>query len=158
MGRDFAEARNRQLSRLNSRVEWFGEWIRQGIRQGMQVRVRFAAQYLRDKTVFNISTPVTKRRSGGGRTIVSDRSMPGEFPRADTTRLMKDIYIEEVGTLRYMIGTTLDYGLYLETRMNRSFLIRTLNEEADNIRMILTVGRGVTGDNVIFNDRSPGSG
>ena len=36
------------------------------------------------------------------------------------------------------VGTTLDYGLILETQMGRSFLVRTLNENKALIRKVLT--------------------
>jgi hypothetical protein len=57
---------------------------------------------------------------------------------------MKDIYYEVQGAdgLTAIIGTTLDYGLVLETRMNRSFLQRTLNEMLGQVTRILTAGAG----------------
>ncbi len=36
------------------------------------------------------------------------------------------------------VGTPLDYGVILELVMDRSFMIRTLNEERDIITRILT--------------------
>ena len=73
----------------------------------------------------------------------ASRSRPGEFPRADTTRLMKDIYYEtSTDGMTAIVGTTLDYGLLLETVMNRSFLRRTLTEMEGTVRTILTSGRG----------------
>ena len=71
---------------------------------------------------------------------------------------MKDIFFAQSSSpLVYQVGTTLDYGLILETRMNRSFILRTFNEERNNIRTILTQGRGVPGDTIRFDDRPPGA-
>jgi len=93
-----------------------------------------------------------KKASGGKRgstyTAVdpASRSKPGEFPRADTTRLMKDIFYRRTGPTSALVGTSLKYGVKLELKMNRSFLRRTLYEFAPTIRRILTQGvTGVTG-------------
>jgi hypothetical protein len=113
----------------------------------VEARLRLAAQLLRDKVVVNLSVPVVKerRRGAGGRFArvrVTQRSRPGEFPRADTTRLMKDIYYEMQGREMAIVGTTLDYGLILETRMDRAFLRRTLLEMQTDLTRILTAGLG----------------
>lgn len=132
-------ARDRRMARFDTRLEWFGDRVLGNVRIGMEARLRATAQLLRDKVVINISIPVVKQKSARtGRIVVTERSRPGEFPRADTTRLMKDIFWEvrqEEMTAR--VGTTLDYGLYLELYMHRSFLRRTLMEVADRIGVIL---------------------
>lgn len=139
---------SRRQQRFNVRLVWLGEQFERGFDMTMRARVRLAAQLLRDKVAINLSVPVRKYRSPRtGRTVVdpTSRSRSGEFPRADTTRLMKDIYYEMQNTAgghRAIVGTTLDYGLLLETVMNRSFLVRTLNEMQPYIRGILTRGRG----------------
>ena len=152
-------ARRRRAERLDARVEWFGDQIEQGVLRGMETRVRFAAQYLKDRIVFNLSVPVGKAvfTSASGRSVtrVTERSQVGEFPRADTTRLMKDIFFHSVRPLVYRIGTTLDYGVILETS-GRSFILRTFEEERDAIREILTTGNGIQGARVQFNDSPPG--
>lgn len=136
-------ALQRRQARFGQRIEWFGERVAQNIRIGMQARVGLAAQLVRDKVVINISRPVTKVRGGDGRIRVdpTSRSRPGEYPKADTTRLMKDIFWQRDG-MGAIVGTTLDYGLILETRMNRSFLRRTYTEMIPVIRQILIQGRG----------------
>lgn len=134
-------ARDRRLLRFNTRLEWFGRRVARNINIGMEARLRATAQLLRDKVVINISIPVVKYKSAiTKRTVVdpSSRSRPGEFPRADTTRLMKDVFWEvrpEEQSAR--VGTTLDYGLWLEVRMQRSFLRRTLLEIAPQLGVIL---------------------
>lgn len=152
-----AAALARRQQRFQSRIQWFGDRVSQGIRIGMKARRGIAAQLLRDKVVINISRPVTKIKgvrsrdergkfTKAGRTKVdpTSRSKPGEFPKADTTRLMKDIFFEHVGQDRTVVGTTLDYGLILETKMNRSFLLRTLREERPMLTRILVHGSGGT--------------
>jgi hypothetical protein len=112
-----------------------------------------ATEYLRDRVVRNISRPVTKKIVDVGRsfettaknrakkTVVTDRSKPGEFPKADTTQLMKTVFSdvkEEIpGMINGYVGTPLDYGLILELRLNRKFLTRTLDEEYDMIEQLL---------------------
>jgi hypothetical protein len=141
--------------RFETRINWLGAAVERGLTMTMRARVRLAAQLVRDKVVINIGTPVTKlqgrsSRSGqftGKRVRPGSRSRPGEFPRAETTRLMKDIFYE-VGAsgLHAIVGTTLDYGVVLETVMNRSFLRRTLNEMAPQVTRILTSGQGGGGN------------
>jgi hypothetical protein len=107
-------------------------------------RVRLAGQFLRDAVVVNLSRPVRKYTgpiSGRIQVDPKSRSEPGEFPRADTTRLMKDIfhkhYPEECLS---RVGTTLKYGLILETRMDRSFLRRTLREKRRELFALIRGG------------------
>ena len=127
-------ARQRRIARWNARVQWFGQRVMGNIRIGMLQRLKVSGQLLRDKVVINISIPVVKDAKGN----VIERSLRGEFPRAETTRLMKDIFWEVSDDGQSgRVGTTLDYGLYLELLMDRSFLRRTLFEEAGRIGLIL---------------------
>jgi len=135
-------AMRRRQQRFDERIRWFGEQVERGLRMSMSARLRLAAQLLRDKVVINISRPVTKYRTRTGRTGVrpESRSNRGEFPKADTTRLMKDIFYEVQGD-EARVGTTLDYGLILELFRDREFLRRTLREMRPQITRILTVGQ-----------------
>ena len=112
-------------------------------------------EHLRDTVVRNISVPVVKEvvtltrgpNKGKSLTRVTERSVAGEFPRADSTQLYKSIFPavgEEASAVvqtdkgfEGYVGTPLDYGMILETRMNREFLGRTLREEIRNIERIL---------------------
>jgi hypothetical protein len=123
------------------RIEWFIKQTSDKIRLTLRQRVRLATALLKNKVVLNISIPVTKHKGPRGGTIVTNRSKPGEFPRADTVQLMRTIMSGTGGDRKSswgFVGTPLDYGLLLETKMNRSFLVRTLNEERGNIVRILT--------------------
>jgi len=104
-------------------------------------RIKIAGQLLRDGVVVNLSRPVRKYRSKRTGKMVVDpksRSVRGEFPRADTTRLLKDIYhLFRSEELASYVGTRLLYGKILETRMDRSFLRRTLNELRGKLLMIV---------------------
>lgn len=151
-------ARERRIARWDIRLEWYGERVRGNVRMGIQERLKLTAQLLRDKVVINISIPVVKirkkititdpddgRRKRVTRTVVDpdSRSKPGEYPRADTTRLMKDIFWDlRPDLLRARVGTTLDYGYYLEMRMQRSFLRRTLYEVRDRLMIVLITDAG----------------
>lgn len=122
-------------------LKWHGKAVRSEMNREMGLRVRIASQYLRDRTVKNLSKPVIKIPGTKGRKTRVDpdsRSNPGEFPRADTTRLMKDVFYRMVKPMEGVVGTTLDYGLFLEVKMDRSFLRRTLREQSGPIRRILT--------------------
>lgn len=135
----------RRQARIDARFKWFDQRVASNIKIGMTARLRLAAQLLRDQVVVNISRPVYKYRSRRTGRIVVDpasRSKPGEYPKADTTRLMKDIFYEMRSDATAIVGTTLDYGLVLETRMNRSFLRRTFRQLLPSLRTVLTAGKG----------------
>lgn len=95
------------------------------------------------------------------RTRVTKRSKPGEYPRADTTRLMKDIFSDYI---KYgdsihdgIVGTTLDYGVILELsrRLHRGYLVKTLVENQGLIKKILTIpitNGEITGSGIELND------
>ena len=121
-------------------IEWYGEKVLAAMEKEFKVRLRVASFALSEQTKRNLSKPVLKYqgpKSKRVRVLPESRSKPGEFPRADTTRLRKDIFHEVISPEKAVVGTTLDYGLILETRMDRSFLRRTLNENHSNIRRIL---------------------
>jgi hypothetical protein len=156
--------RQERAAKQAVQVEWFIDEVCGKVEMTMEQRVRLATEFVRSKVVWNISQPVTKtvksrfiwteaqlRRFAEGKeakpkiqqyTVISDRSKPGEFPKADTTQLMKSIFTDvkhtAEGYIHGFVGTPLDYGWMLEVRMNRSFLVRTLQEEADKVRAILS--------------------
>ena len=144
------EARARDAAyKANSavRIDWFIEEVSNKVKMTFEKRVRLATSYLRDKVVSNISRPVTKTRvtnknTGHSYTRVTNRSKPGEFPKADITLLMKTIFSEVKnsgdGMVDGYVGTPLDYGVILELRLDRSFLVRTLNEERERLTKLLS--------------------
>ena len=128
-----------------ARIEWFIAEVAEKLAITMRRRVEMATFMVKDKVVQNISRPVTKTKgSKSGRIVVTNRSKGGEFPKADTTQLMKGIFagVRQVskGNFEGFVGTPLDYGAILETnkRLNRSFLVRTLREEQSKVNRILT--------------------
>ena len=130
--------------RFDTRITLFIERTMRRKTFTLAQRVRLATQFLRDKTVINLSRPVRKIKGVRSKRITVDpnsRSKRGEFPRADTTRLMKDIFfrMSDDGLTGY-VGTTLMYGAKLELRMDRSFLRKTLNEMRQNLILILQGG------------------
>lgn len=162
LGANFKErmlaARAKRYIRFQTRLEWLGDKVAQKVTWGMATRLRLACQLLRDKIVLNISYPVTKYKNAAGRIVVdpSSRSKPGQFPHADTTRLMKDIYwVVNDKALEGRAGTTLDYGIILELKMDRSFLIRTWNEMKTYVVSVLLHGAGA---GTIFQEFPPGPG
>lgn len=138
-------ARGRRAERAFSasvRTEYFIREVSQRVRMTMQQRVKLATAFVWNKMITNISSPVTKGTGPRGGRVVTNRSVAGEFPKAETTQLMKTLFMDtkQMGPDDFegYIGTPLDYGVILELRMDRSFLVRTLNEERDNITRILT--------------------
>lgn len=123
------------------RIEWFITQVSNKVRGTMRQRIRVATALLKNHVVNNISTEVIKSQGPRGGTIVTGRSKRGEFPHADTLRLMRSIIsgtvADRTGPWGW-VGTTEEHGLLLETKMNRSFLVRTLNEQRGNIVRILT--------------------
>ena len=137
------ERRRRNQAASGARLEWFISEVMEKTRMTLRKRVNVATQYLRDKVVRNISVPVVKEQIRG-KTRVTERSKKGEFPRTDTTLLRKTIFSEVRGIgdiVDGYIGTPLKYGLILETSklLDRSYLLRTLNEER------LTISRMIDG-------------
>ena len=137
-------ARGRRAARSGDahvEIESFVNEVNAMIHLTLKQRVFIAVNFLQDRIVRNISVPVTKEVIGS-RTVVTERSKPGEFPRADTTTLLKTIFSDVKddgnGRIEGYVGTPLWYGLELETMMDRRFLTRTLDEERGNITRILT--------------------
>lgn len=137
-------ARGRRLSRADfesKRSEWFVKQVEEKVNLTLYQRTVLATEHVRAKVVTNISRPVTKTVIGN-KTVVTDRSVPGEFPKADTTNLMKTIFSQVTnrgkGVVDGYIGTPVDYGVILELYRDRSFLKRTLNEELETVKRIIT--------------------
>jgi len=123
-----------RLGRVSGRIQWFDQQVMNGIRISMSGRLDMTAQLLRDKMVANVSLSVIKNDAG----TVIQRSVRGKFPRAETTHLMKTLFWDRRGQLTRIVGTPLDYGLYLEVSLDRSFLRRTLQEERRFVERMLT--------------------
>ena len=123
-----------RAARVGMRIQWFDQQVQRGIRITMSGRLDMTAQLLRDKIVANIALPIDKNSAG----TVVQRSVRGEFPRAETGLLMRTTFWDKRGEMRRIIGTPLDYGLWLEVALDRSFLRRTLNEERAVIERLLS--------------------
>lgn len=158
-------------ARVNARLVWYGEQVAKDIKIPLMGRVKLAAQLLRDKVVANVSRPVFKykkkltRGPRKGQTVTKvledSRSKPGEFPKAETSTLMRNIVWQMESTnisnpiaqvlvpeqiqrqsaaAGAKLKTTLDYALALETseRLDRSFMLRTFNESEPILRNVIT--------------------
>jgi hypothetical protein len=129
-------------------TEWFINEVSDKVELTLSRRVRLATEFLKNKVVLNISIPVEKERMRVGkkgqrryRMVVTKRSKPGEFPRAETAQLMRTIFRTSKtgrGWSEGYVGSPLDYSLRLELKLNRSFLVRTLREELGTVRRILS--------------------
>ena len=125
---------------MAGRVEWHGKEVEAKITRELSRRVKRAVAHVQTKTQKNLSQPF---RTGGSETRYQPKrkgtaSKAGEFPKADLGRLRQGIFMQMLTPLKGMVGTPLKYGLILETKMQRSFLERTLNEELKTITRIIT--------------------
>lgn len=145
------KARVAGIKRKGISIEWFGKQVEQRVSFTMLQRMQVVVRLLRNQTILNISRPVTKRITDN-KVIVTDRSKPGEFPKADRTLLMStlitNVKVIRKNVIEGMVGTPLDYGVWLETKLDRRFLTRTLNENLGSVRTILTApftagGKGI---------------
>lgn len=135
------QRRSGRAARTEAEFESFVDEVSKRIDLTLKQRVTIAVSFLADKIVKNISVPVTKEVIGR-RVRVTERSKPGEYPRADTTQLRKSIFWDVVeddeGKISGYVGTPIGYAIPLELTMERQFLTRTLDEERGNITRILT--------------------
>lgn len=121
------------------KFEWFIDNVMDTLNLSLKQKTQIATEYVKSKVIKNISQPVTKMKGK-----VTNRSTSGEFPKADTTQLMKTIAMEvkQISKDVYegYVGTPLDYGLILEVseRLDRSYLRRTLQEELRLIKKIFS--------------------
>ena len=137
-------ARDRRVDKAkdrNVRIEWFIKEVSEKIELAMRERMEMATEYLKNKVVLNLSTPVLKGIGPRGGRVVTGRSSSGEYPHMETAQLIKSIFGELVevspGVFEGYVGTNLDYGAILETKMDRSFLVRTLGEVLGDLKAIL---------------------
>jgi len=136
------DALARRVARLSVKQttnEWYIKRVTSEISITLVERVELATEMLKSVIISNLGVPVGRDATGK----VVERSKPGEFPRAETTLLMKTIFSDYEHTdnetsFSGFVGTPLDYGLWLETQMDRSFLERSLEDKRKNIEEILT--------------------
>lgn len=115
-------------------------------------RIKIAGQVLADAVKVFLSRPVRKYKGPRSKRIQVDpksRSKPGEYPRADTTRLLKSVYHKHLPhQIASRVGTNLLYAKILETSMDRSFLRRGLREMRQKMLLIVRTGFSDAGSNV----------
>ena len=136
-----ARARRGPTAAGGVRWQWFTPDVLNRVNLTMYERVRVATEMLKSKIVTNLSTAVTVGSGPRGGRVVTGRSVSGEYPHAETSTLMRGIFLDirknRNGVVDGFIGTPHSYGLILETKMNRSFLVRTLLEERSRLGLIL---------------------
>ena len=126
---------------MAGRIEWHGKEVEAQITRELSRRVKRAVAHVQTTTIKNIQKRAFQ--TGGSEIRYNPKrtgtaSKPGEFPRADRGRLWQEIFMQMLTPLSGMVATPLKYGLILETKMQRSFLERTLNEELKTITRIIT--------------------
>ncbi len=131
----------RQSVSKNVRIQWFIDNVTNTVRVALRNRMKIATSLVKNSVIKNISVPVVKVNTQSGGSKVVERSKRGEFPRADSTKLMRTL-ITDVRTLSNgdvlgHIGTPQAYSIPLELELERQFLTRTLFEELPRIKRIL---------------------
>jgi len=125
-------------------LEWFSDFVSERITLSMMERVKLASILVQSRVIHNISIPVVSKITSTGKRRVIARSKPGEYPRAETTNLLKNIFLEVERVGRWScegrIGTKVNYGIILERsdRLRRKYLVKTLNEQRARVMKILT--------------------
>jgi hypothetical protein len=83
---------------------WYGKEVREAVRKHFRLKVYQAAEKVRAQVQRNVSA---SSKTG--------RSMPGDFPHADTGALRNSVFATvNPATLSFTVGTSLLYGYYLE--------------------------------------------
>jgi len=117
-------------------VDWNGEEVLGVVYKDLQDKMGRAVKMIRTRTVKNITKRVVLRPVTG-REI---RSKPGMFPYFDTGALAHSIrgLVREYqrGSWEGYVYTTVEYALYLERDLDRSFLLRTFKENEQNLRRL----------------------
>ena len=125
-------------------IQWFIRETSDTIFLTLRQRMLIVTELLHSRVVQNISRRVTITTGPRGGRVVSNRSKPGEYPKAETTQLMRTIMSQVVvprkDVVVGMVGTPLDYGAILERwpKLDRRYLVRTLNENLQPIMRILS--------------------
>ena len=134
-------------------IKWNQTKVLAEVKHGLANRLSLIGEHVSNSYKANLSTPVSKvRKKRRGRTsrgekgstythaVSSSRSKPGEYPRAETGLLMKNIFwnlTNGVGSMHVIIGTPSKYGAALELEGGRKGLRATLLKEAPMIKNIL---------------------
>lgn len=114
-------------------MKWFGGRVAADLTDEMNRRLRLVGEMLASQVRRNIS--ISTRSQGP--------SVPGEFPHADTGNLRKSVtYDHKPKENSVEVGTPVEYARPLEKELDRSFLERTLHEELDRVKAILTKPMG----------------
>ena len=123
-------------SSRNITVHWHVGAFQNALFSELRNRIQIVGHYLKNKTQENVSVLVDMDSRGN----VTQRSRPGEFPRMETGELRDSIKVDfENSGLNASVSVGAEHGIKLEVykRWNRSFLVRTLQEEKQYIRSIM---------------------
>lgn len=117
-------------------VQWFGADVVAKIKQDVDSRALSAANHLANRIKESIDRPNPTGR---------DPSRPGEYPKKVSGELQASIVVQESETgTGYAVGTTLEYGKFLElgtSKMSpRPWLSKALREYASEIAKIFSSG------------------
>ncbi len=115
---------------MAARIVWHGKEFEKEISRLVRKKLKLAAEEVANQVKRNIST---------GRPA----SKPGAFPHVDTGRLRNSIFWELAGGNTAIVGTSVEYGLFLEIgtrRMSpRPFLRPTLGQMRGKIEKIFAL-------------------
>lgn len=146
-------------------LKWNTTLLNAQIQKGLTHRFSLIGEHVTNAHKTNLSRPVTKlkkkrkrktsRGAKGSSYTAADpnsRSKAGEYPKAETGLLMKNIFWDLKATpigLQLKIGTPSKYGAALETDAGRKGLRATMIQEVPMIKNILKV-RGAENSAFVF--------
>lgn len=120
--------------RATTRIEWYAPAVTAAVDAEIANRVYRVGQHVFKKIQENISVWVEYQ----GNKI--KRSKPGEYPRQETSKLRRSVYVQLKRTklgAEVRLGARAPYAIVLETSLNRSFIQRTWREEYPTIERML---------------------
>lgn len=126
------------------RIRWYIDEVVGKIGRITRGRTSKELKFLKAKVVENISKPVTRTVGPRGGVRVTGRSKPGEYPKLETGRLAKSIFVMEFRNTKNKwdgyVATGSEHGAILELSqtLDRSYIRRTFNEEIDGVLKRIT--------------------
>lgn len=126
-------------------LTWNGDDVKAEIRDRSLRNVFKASEYMREKLLETLSGNRSGRRYRvPGTSVFYTASAPGEPPAVRLGGLRRSIQsevVQEQGEYVGLVGTDLDYGLFLENgtskMLPRPWLVPTFEREQENIQAIL---------------------
>lgn len=115
---------------------WNGDAVADKFRSKLASNITNASGFLQERMAYTIGIQGPPR------------SKAGEAPHIDTGKLIESLYVEmDAESLVARIGTTVEYGAYLERGTDRMaprpWCLSSLKQTKDELRQIMTTGSSI---------------